>query len=79
MARMWTRRQSTEDTTVQALIGFPNIAYRLSFQPVLTIIALKAAAHGGNSPGLKAADGSLFNMLLTVSWGTRADDALIDQ
>ncbi|KAK0887277.1 hypothetical protein LTR02_017375, partial [Friedmanniomyces endolithicus] len=70
---------STEDTTVQALIGFPNIACRLSFQPVPTIITLKAATHGGNSLGLTAADGSLFNILLTVSWDTRAEDALIDQ
>ncbi|KAK0352251.1 hypothetical protein LTR94_021551 [Friedmanniomyces endolithicus] len=79
MAHMWTRRQSTEDTTVQALIGVPNIAYSLSFQPVPTIITLKAATRGGNSLGLTAANGSLFNLLLTVSWDTQADDALIDQ
>ncbi|TKA65381.1 hypothetical protein B0A55_10640, partial [Friedmanniomyces simplex] len=71
--------RSTEDTTVQALIGVPNIAYSLSFQPVPTIITLKAATRGGNSLGLTAADGSLFNLLLTVSWDTQADDALIDQ
>ncbi|TKA59569.1 hypothetical protein B0A55_11286 [Friedmanniomyces simplex] len=77
--RLQARTISTEDTTVQALIGVPNIAYSLSFQPVPTIITSKAATRGGNSLGLTAADGNLFNLLLTVSWDTQADDALIDQ
>ncbi|TKA77900.1 hypothetical protein B0A55_03342 [Friedmanniomyces simplex] len=76
-AKMMSEIFNIANTTVQALIGVPNIAYSLSFQPEPTIITSKAASRGGNSLGLSAADGNLFNLLLTVSWDTQADDALI--
>lgn len=64
--------------TVQSL-SVPNLAYSLSFQPMPTAITSKAASRGGNSLGLSAADGNLFNLLLTVSWDDVADDARIEQ
>jgi hypothetical protein len=66
--------------TVQALgEAVPSMAYSLSFQPMPTAITSKAAARGGNSLGLSAAVGNLFNLLLTVSWDSSADDARIEQ
>ncbi|KAK5724657.1 hypothetical protein LTR15_004704 [Elasticomyces elasticus] len=77
-AKMMSNIFDIANSTVQALRGVPGIAYSLSFQPVPTVITSKAAARGGNSLGLSAADGNLFNLLLTVSWDTEADDALIN-
>jgi FAD/FMN-containing dehydrogenase len=65
--------------TVQPLIDVPSLAYSLSFQPMPTAITSKAKSRGGNSLGLDASDGNLFNLLLTVSWDTSADDARIEQ
>jgi hypothetical protein len=64
---------------VQSLVDVPNLAYSLSFQPVPTVITSKAKPRGGNSLGLDASDGNLFNLLLTVSWDTGADDARIER
>jgi hypothetical protein len=66
------------NSTVQSLIDVPNLAYSLSFQPMPTAITSKAKSRGGNSLGLDASDGNLFNLLLTVSWDTSADDARIE-
>ncbi|KAK4546444.1 hypothetical protein LTR36_002121 [Oleoguttula mirabilis] len=66
------------NSTAQALLNVANLAYSLSFQPEPTIITSKAATLGGNSLGLGESDGNLFNLLLTVSWDTQADDALIN-
>jgi hypothetical protein len=65
--------------TVQPLTDVPNLAYSLSFQPMPTAVTSKAKSRGGNSLGLDASDGNLFNLLLTVSWDTSADDARIEQ
>lgn len=78
-AQMMSDIFNTANTTVQALRVVPNLAYSLSFQPVPTIITTKAASRGGNSLGLDGSDGNLFNLLLTVSWDTQANDALINQ
>ncbi|KAK5701717.1 hypothetical protein LTR97_004535 [Elasticomyces elasticus] len=77
-AKMMSNIFDIANSTVHALRGVPSIAYSLSFQPVPTVITSKAAVRGGNSLGLSAADGNLFNLLLTVSWDTEADDALIN-
>ncbi|KAK0883309.1 hypothetical protein LTR87_002817 [Friedmanniomyces endolithicus] len=77
-AKMMSEIFNIANSTVQALIPVPGISYSLSFQPEPTIITSKAASRGGNSLGLTAADGNLFNLLLTVSWDSSAYDALID-
>ncbi|KAK3075441.1 hypothetical protein LTR53_001226 [Teratosphaeriaceae sp. CCFEE 6253] len=78
-AKMMSKIFDIANATAQPLRGVPNLAYSLSFQPVPTIITTKAATRGGNSLGLNAADGNLFNLLLTVSWDTVADDALVNK
>lgn len=77
-AKMMSNIFDIANRTVQAL-SVPNLAYSLSFQPMPTAITSKAASLGGNSLGLSAADGNLFNLLLTVSWDDIADDAAIEQ
>ncbi|TKA42876.1 hypothetical protein B0A54_07092 [Friedmanniomyces endolithicus] len=77
-AKMMSEIFNIANSTVQALIPVPGISYSLSFQPEPTIITSKAASRGGNSLGLTAADGNLFNLLLTVSWDSAAYDARID-
>jgi hypothetical protein len=66
-AKMMSAIFDIANSTVQSL-GVPNIAYSLSFQPMPTAITSKAASRGGNSLGLSASDGNLFNLLLTASW-----------
>ena len=77
-AKMMSTIFDISNRTVQSL-SVPNLAYSLSFQPMPTAITSKAASRGGNSLGLSAADGNLFNLLLTVSWDSVDDDARIEQ
>lgn len=77
-AKMMSAIFDIANSTAQELRELPNIGYSLSFQPIPTVIASKAAAQGGNSLGISAADGNLFNLLLTVSWDTPADDARVE-
>jgi hypothetical protein len=77
-AKMMSTIFDIANRTVQTL-SVPNLAYSLSFQPMPTAITSKADSRGGNSLGLSAADGNLFNLLLTVSWDDVADDAAIEQ
>jgi len=67
------------NSTVQSLVDVPGLAYSLSFQPMPTAITSKAKSRGGNSLGLDASDGNLFNLLLTVSWTSSDDDARVEQ
>lgn len=77
-AKMMSTIFDIANSTVQSLVDVPNLAYSLSFQPMPTAITSKAKSRGGNSLGLDASDGNLFNLLLTVSWDTIADDARIE-
>ena len=77
-AKMMSAIFDIANRTVQSL-SVPNLAYSLSFQPMPTAITSKAASRGGNSLGLSASDGNLFNLLLSVSWDTIADDERIEQ
>ena len=78
-ARMMSTIFDIANRTVQPLIDVPGLAYSLSFQPMPTVITSKAKCRGGNSLGLDASDGNLFNLLLTVSWDTSADDTRIER
>jgi hypothetical protein len=78
-AKLMSNIFNIANQTVQSLVDVPNLAYSLSFQPVPTAITSKAKSSGGNSLGLDTSDGNLFNVLLTVSWDTSADDARIEQ
>lgn len=78
-AKMMSAIFDIANSTAQELRDVPNIVYSLSFQPIPTVIASKAASQGGNSLGISAADGNLFNFLLTVSWDTPGDDARIEK
>lgn len=78
-AKMMSTIFDISNRTVQSIIDVPNLAYSLSFQPMPTAITSKAKSQGGNSIGLSASDGNLFNLLLTVSWDTAADDARIEE
>jgi hypothetical protein len=78
-AKMMSTIFDIANSTVQSISNVPNLAYSLSFQPMPTAITSKAASRGGNSLGLSATDGNLFNLLLTVSWDTIADDERIEQ
>lgn len=76
-AKMMSKIFDLANGTVQGIADVPNLSYSLSFQPMPTAITSKAAARGGNSLGVSAKDGNLFNCLLTVSWDSKADDARI--
>lgn len=78
-AKMMSTIFDIANQTVQSIADVPDLAYSLSFQPMPTAITSKAKAHGGNSLGLTEDAGNLFNLLLTVSWDTTADDARIEQ
>lgn len=77
-AELMGRIFDISNRTVQAL-NISQMTYSLSFQPLPTAITSKAASRGGNSLGLSEADGNLFNLLLTISWDSVADDARIEQ
>lgn len=78
-AELMSKIFDATNATAQTLSHVPNLAFSLTFQPMPTAITSKAAARGGNSLGLGAADGNLFNALLNVSWDTEADDEIIEQ
>lgn len=78
-AKMMSAIFDASNSTVDALSNVTDIAYNLSFQPLPTAVTSKAEASGGNSLGLSASSGPLFNALLAVSWDSAADDALIEQ
>lgn len=74
-AKMMSNILDISNSTVQELVDVPDLAYSLSFQPIPTVITSKAK--GQNSLGLTGEEGNLFNLLLTVSWGTQDDDERI--
>ncbi|KAM0807321.1 putative Oxidoreductase FAD-binding protein [Seiridium cardinale] len=76
-AAMMASIYQISQTVVKPLTAISAIKWSLSFQPVPTVLLSKAASTGGNSLGLDASDGNLFNVLLTASWDDAADDALI--
>ena len=66
--------------TGQALIDIVNITLSISFQPQPQIIIQKSAMSNngiGNSLGLDASDGNLFNLLMGVQWDQEEYDDLI--
>lgn len=66
------------NSTVQPLLNVVGLKWSVSFQPIPTAITDKAALNGGNSLGLSAADGNIFNVLLTATWDDESDDARIE-
>lgn len=78
-AAMMKRVYEIANDTVRDLNGVSGVKYSLSFQPEPTILLAKAEAAGGNSLGLDPAEGPLFNFLLTVTWDSASDDALVTQ
>jgi hypothetical protein len=64
--------------TVQPITDVDGLKWSISFQPLPPIITSKAATNGGNSLGLSAADGPIFNVLLTATWNDAADDARVN-
>ncbi|KAH7029081.1 oxidoreductase FAD-binding protein [Microdochium trichocladiopsis] len=77
-AAMLSEIYKIAQTNVNSISGISGIKYSLSFQPIPTVINSKAAASGGNSLGLDASDGNLMNMLLTVTWDNKSDDATVE-
>ncbi|KAM0720177.1 hypothetical protein Q7P37_004313 [Cladosporium fusiforme] len=73
-AKLMSNIFDISNSTVQDLLDVTDLSYNLSFQPMPTAITSKAKSRGGNSLGLSDADGNLFNLLLTVSWGSKSDD-----
>ena len=68
------------NATAQPLQSIVNVSFSISFQPQPQAIiqaSLKSNS-AGNSLGLTAADGTLFNLLMTVSWDDPVDDALVE-
>lgn len=61
------------NSTAQPLSSVPNITFAISFQPEPMIISGKSNL---NSLGLDGQP-NLFNLLLSISWDTPADDAAI--
>lgn len=78
-AKMMSTIFDIANRTLQSIDDVPNLVYSITFQPMPTAITSKAKSRGGNSLGLSASDGNLFNMLLAVSWDDSADDARIEQ
>lgn len=60
------------------LISVTSLIWAVSFQPVPSIMNEKAAASGGNSLGLDASQGNLMNFLISPTWDTKEDDALVN-
>lgn len=77
-AAMMTTIHKFGNEVVQPLRSVPAMKWSLSFQPLPTIIQAVAATNGGNSLGLDESDGDLFNVLLTATWDTEADDELVE-
>ena len=78
-AKMMKKVYEIANDTVRDMNDVSGIKYSLSFQPEPTILPAKAKASGGNSLGLDPAEGPLFNFLLTVTWNSASDDALVTQ
>jgi hypothetical protein len=64
--------------TVQEITDVPGLKWSVSFQPLPPVITSKAATNGGNSLGLSAADGPIFNVLLTATWDDESDDTRVN-
>jgi FAD/FMN-containing dehydrogenase len=69
---------SFANTSVHSVSDVAGLKWSVSFQPQPTAITSKAATNGGNSLGLSAADGNVFNVLLTASWDDEADDERVN-
>ncbi|KAK5113388.1 hypothetical protein LTR62_003488 [Meristemomyces frigidus] len=69
---------SIANATVQPLNDVQGLKWSISYQPEPTVITSKAVANGGNSLGLSAASGNLFNVLLTATWDLASDDARVN-
>ena len=76
-AKMMKQVYEIANDTVRDLNGVSGVKYSLSFQPEPIVLLEKAKSAGGNSLGLDPAEGPLFNFLLTVTWDSASDDALV--
>ena len=65
--------------TVQGIQDVKGLVFSLSFQPLPQIVIQYGPKNGGNSLGLDASDGDLVNVLLTVQWMQKSDDAAINK
>ncbi|KAL9126102.1 MAG: hypothetical protein Q9217_004802 [Psora testacea] len=68
----------TFDDTIRHVQNIDGITWSLTFQPIIPAITAKSAPLGGNSLGLKPADGPLVNALLTASWKLASDDHTVN-
>ena len=78
-AKMMKKVYEIANDTVRDLNSVSGLKYSLSFQPEPKILLQKAKSTGGNSLGLDASEGPLFNFLLTVTWDSMSDDAVVKQ
>ena len=65
------------NATAQPLIDIVNVSFSFSFQPQPRIIIQQSAVSNGgigNSLGLNASDGDVFNLLIAISWDDAEDD-----
>ena len=65
--------------TVQSISDVTNLTFSLSFQPLPQVVIGFGPANGGNALGLGPEDGDLVNVLLTIQWGKKSDDARVDK
>lgn len=78
-AAMMEKFFDLSNQTVQGISDATNLTFSLSFQPLPQLVIGYGPANGGNSLGLGPEDGDLVNVLLTIQWAEKADDARIDQ
>lgn len=64
--------------SVPQLAPVPNLSASITIQPIPPAITSKSGPLGGNSMGLDPADGALVLCLLSATWDTIADDALVN-
>jgi hypothetical protein len=65
------------NATAQPLVDIANVSFSISFQPQPQVVIRESAVSNGgvgNSLGLTASDGNLFNLLVSVSWDNAKDD-----
>jgi hypothetical protein len=74
-AEMMKKIFDIANDTVRDLDEVEGIRVGLSFQPQPLVLLERAERVGGNSLGLDASEGPLFNFLLNIAWdSTSADD-----
>jgi hypothetical protein len=78
-AEMMKKIFDIANDTVQDLDEVEGVRVGLSFQPQPLVLLEKAERVGGNSLGLDASKGPLFNFLLNIAWDSTSADGHVNR